>query len=135
MAGTASPGSSDGPTFAPPPLPPGWIAQWDATSSKYYFVQLSTGISQWDTPTESAPTGADTPGPRGDHPYGVPGQGGQVITHPDGTHTVKHPDGTLEPLNPREDGTRGVGGPTGDRGLGVSTLPVSVRMLLSRFVE
>jgi hypothetical protein len=123
MAGTASPGSSDGPTFAPPPLPAGWIAQWDAVSSKYYFVQLSTGVSQWDTPTESAPTGADTPGPRGDHPYGVPHAGQQqVITHPDGTHTLKHPDGRMEPVNPREDGTRAIGGggPTGDRGLGVS---------------
>ncbi len=125
MTGRASPGSSDGPTYAPPPLPAGWIAQWDAVSSKYYFVQLSTGVSQWETPSEAAPTGADTPGPRNEHPYGTPGgqQGGQqVITHPDGTRTVKHPDGTLEPVLP-QDGTRGgPGGQTGDRGLGVSFL-------------
>lgn len=100
-------------------MPAGWIAQWDAVSGKYYFVQLSTGLSQWDTPTESAPTGADTPGPRESHPYGLPA-GAQVITHPDGSRTVKHTDGTMEPLNPREDGTRGIGGggPTGDRGFG-----------------
>lgn len=123
MAGTASPGSSSGPTFAPPPLPPGWIAQWDAVSGKYYFVQLSTGVSQWDTPTESAPTGLDTPAPPSEHPYGAPGPGGaQIITHPDGTRTVKHPDGTMEPILPgQEPGTRGVGGP-GDRGLGVSLM-------------
>jgi hypothetical protein len=47
----------EGPSFAPPPLPEGWIAQWDGMSKKYYFVQLSTGASQWDTPTHAAPTG------------------------------------------------------------------------------
>ena len=133
MGGPASPGSSDGPTFAPPPLPPGWIAQWDAVSSKYYFVQLSTGVSQWETPTESAPTGADTPNPRNEHPYGTPtpgggggggGGSGHVITHPDGSQTVKHADGSMEPVDSgRGDGTRGIGGggdQTGDRSLGVS---------------
>lgn len=44
-----------GPSFAPPQLPPGWIAQWDAASGKYYFVQLATGQSQWEVPTEAAP--------------------------------------------------------------------------------
>ena len=120
MAGPGSPGGS-GPTFAPPPLPAGWIAQWDGGSKKYYFVQLSTGVSQWDTPTDAAPVGGGTPAARSDHPYGVPGRG-EVITHPDGSQTVKHPDGTLEPVLPSGgDGTRGIGGdgPTGDRGLGV----------------
>jgi len=121
MAGPASPGS-DGPTFAPPPLPPGWIAQWDGKSKKYYFVQLSTGVSQWETPTDAAPIGGGTPAP-GEHPYGVPGGSGQpeIITHPDGTQTAKYPDGRLEAVSPREDGTRGFGGSPGtDRGLGVS---------------
>jgi hypothetical protein len=45
----------EGPSFDPPQLPPGWIAQWDATSKKYYFVQLATGQSQWEVPTEAAP--------------------------------------------------------------------------------
>ena len=120
MAGPASPGS-EGPTFAPPQLPPGWIAQWDGTSKKYYYVQLSTGVSQWDTPTEAAPVGG-TPGQNVEHPYGVPGGGAgqpQLITHPDGTQTVKHADGTMEPVMPGGDGTRGVDGPNGERGFGV----------------
>jgi hypothetical protein len=126
MAGPASPGS-EGPTFAPPPLPAGWIAQWDASSKKYYFVQLSTGQSQWETPTEAAPVG-ETPAARNEHPYGVPNANANadIIVHPDGSQTARYPDGRLEPVNPREDGsttpgTRGVtgGGGGGDRSLGV----------------
>lgn len=120
MSGPGSPGQ-EGPTFAPPHLPPGWIAQWDANSKKYYYVQLSTGVSQWDVPTDAAPVGG-TPASTNEHPYGVPGQR-QLITHPDGTQTVKHPDGSLEPVMPNEaGGTRGIDsdGPNGDRGLGVS---------------
>lgn len=37
------------------------IAQWDGSSRKYYFVQISTGTSQWDVPTQAAPT-VPTPG-------------------------------------------------------------------------
>ncbi|ROW00630.1 hypothetical protein VSDG_03264 [Cytospora chrysosperma] len=118
MSGPGSPGQ-EGPTFAPPQLPWGWIAQWDANSKKYYFVQLSTGVSQWEVPTDAAPIGG-TPASAVEHPYGVPGQP-QLITHPDGTQTVKHPDGTMEPVMPDEAGNaRGIAGdgPTGDRGLG-----------------
>ena len=120
MAGPASPGN-EGPTFAPPNLPPGWIAQWDGNSRKYYFVQLSTGVSQWDTPTDDAPVGG-TPAQPTEHPYGYPGSSSaEVITHPDGTQTVKHADGTMEPIMaPGAAGTRGVDGPSGDRGIGVS---------------
>lgn len=115
MAGPTSP-AAEGPTFAPPPLPAGWIAQWDGSSKKYYFVQLSTGVSQWDTPTEPAFTGS-TPAQNVEHPYGTPSQP-ELITHPDGSQTVRHADGTMEPILP--DGARGAGGPTGDRGIGVS---------------
>lgn len=118
MAGPASPGT-EGPTFEPPQLPPGWIAQWDASSKKYYYVSISSGVSQWETPTEAAPGGTPAQGP--EHPYGVPGQQ-EVITHPDGTQTVKHSDGRMEPLLPT-DGSRGVDGPNGDRSLGVSDSP------------
>ncbi|ROT43372.1 hypothetical protein SODALDRAFT_319847 [Sodiomyces alkalinus F11] len=119
MTGPTSPGA-EGPTFAPPHLPPGWIAQWDGASRKYYFVQLSTGISQWDVPTEAAPTGS-TPAPVGEHPYGIPPQR-ELITHPDGSQTLRYADGTMEPVNPPmpPDGptARGGDGPVGDRGLG-----------------
>lgn len=123
MPGPASPGGS-GPTYGPPSLPPGWIAQWDGSSKKYYFVQLSTGVSQWETPTDAAPVGGGTPAATSDHPYGVPGGGSgqsELITHPDGTQTIKYPDGRLEPvLPPGTEGSRGIGGGGGtDRGLGV----------------
>lgn len=117
MAGPTSP-SAEGPTYAPPPLPAGWIAQWDGASKKYYFVQLSTGVSQWETPTEAAPSG-NTPAQPSDHPYGTPGVGGfqpEVITHPDGSQTIRHADGSMEPII--SPGMRGAS-PNGERGLGV----------------
>lgn len=107
MPGTSTPGA-EGPTFAPPSLPAGWIAQWDGSSRKYYYVQLATGVSQWDVPTDPVQTG--TPVPGAEHPYGSPAP--QVITHPDGSQTIKHSDGTMEPILPD--------GPAGERGLGVS---------------
>ncbi|KAK9783944.1 hypothetical protein AB5N19_09885 [Seiridium cardinale] len=113
MAGPASPGT-EGPTFEPPQLPPGWIAQWDGASKKYYFVSISTGVSQWETPNSAAPGG--TPAQQQEHPYGVPKP--ELITHPDGTQTVRHADGRMEPVLPPGDGTRGVGGETGDRSIG-----------------
>lgn len=134
MAGPASPGS-EGPSFAPPPLPPGWIAQWDASSRKYYYVQLSTGVSQWEVPTTAAPVGGGTPTPshaESDHPFGGPpsaaglggaNNGSSMFTHPDGSQTIRHADGRLEPVMPADNGTRGVSnGPSGERGLGVSSL-------------
>lgn len=116
MAGPTSP-SAEGPTFAPPALPAGWIAQWDGASKKYYYVQLATGVSQWDVPTQAAQTGT-TPGQHVEHPYGHPPPQPELITHPDGSQTVKHADGTMEPI--MADGSRGVDGPNGERGLGVS---------------
>lgn len=74
MSGPATPGQ-EGPSYSPPSLPQGWIAQWDATSKKYYFVQLSTGHSQWETPTHAAPTvGTPTPTPGQEtSPFAQPG--------------------------------------------------------------
>lgn len=123
MAGPTSP-SASGPTFAPPTLPAGWIAQWDGSSKKYYYVQLSTGVSQWDTPTEAVQTG-NTPFHATEHPYGTPGQPQpEVITHEDGSQTMRFPDGTMEPI--LTDGMRGGDGPNGERGLGVSRFPTDV---------
>ncbi|KAF2238258.1 hypothetical protein EV356DRAFT_302812 [Viridothelium virens] len=70
-----------GPDTNPPSLPPGWdrIAQWDASSRKYYYVQLSTGQSTWDLPTEAAP-GVPTPDPTPSNttgPYPPPATGGE----------------------------------------------------------
>ncbi len=93
-------------------------------------MQLSTGFSQWDTPTDAAPVGG-TPATDRDHPYGGPPGPDQIITHPDGSQTIKHSDGSMEPVLPMgaaqppqsQAASRGVGGPgaggDGERGLGV----------------
>ncbi|KAF2261674.1 hypothetical protein CC78DRAFT_345625 [Lojkania enalia] len=87
-----------------PKLPAGWIAQWDNTSRKYYYVQISTGVSQWELPTSEAPVGGGSHG-------GTPA--------PSANPYDKPADGTQGP--DVGEGTRGVDGPTGDRagGLGV----------------
>jgi hypothetical protein len=103
----------EGPSYAPPPLPEGWIAQWDGISRKYYFVQLSTGASQWETPTHAAPTGPTPQAtPQGiEHPYGTPGQqDGEIVDNQDGTRSIRYADGRVEPL-----------GQDGERSLGVSS--------------
>jgi hypothetical protein len=105
----------EGPSFGPPSLPEGWIAQWDGMGRKYYFVQLSTGASQWETPTQAAPTGP-TPNatPQGiEHPYGTPAQQdqGELITNPDGSRSVRMPDGSVQLV-----------GADGERSLGVSSV-------------
>lgn len=125
MTGPTSPGT-EGPTFAPPSLPAGWIAQWDSASRKYYYVQLSTGVSQWELPTEAV---LGTPAQQAEHPYGTPPQP-QIITHPDGSQTVKHADGTMEPVMP--DGSRGGDGPSGNRGIGVSSRACALAVQLLR---
>ena len=70
-------------------------------SKKYYFVQLSTGASQWDTPTQAAPTGPTpqaTPQGGLEHPYGTPGQQDlDIVNNADGSQSIRHSDGTLEP--------------------------------------
>lgn len=70
-------------------------------SKKYYFVQLSTGASQWDTPTQAAPSGPTpqaTPQGGLEHPYGTPGQQDlDIVNNADGSQSIRHPDGTLEP--------------------------------------
>lgn len=67
--------SDSGPSLAPPTVPPGWIAQWDANSSRYYYVMISTGATQWEVPTVAAaghtPMTSPAPGPGG---YLPPGQ-------------------------------------------------------------
>jgi hypothetical protein len=79
-------------------------------SHKYYFVQLSTGASQWETPTHPAPTGPTpqvTPEAGLEHLYGTPAQD-EVVEGRDGTRCVRYADGSVEPLG-AADGERGLG--------------------------
>ena len=84
-------------------------------SRKYYFVQLSTGESTWETPTHPAPTGPTpqaTPQGGVEHPYGTPsGDDGQVITNQDGSQSIRYADGRVEPLP--ADGDRSLSGNIG----------------------
>lgn len=84
---------NEGPSHEPPALPAGWIAQWDAESGKYYFVELSTRQTRWDVPTASS---SSTP------------------------YEERSNSGLGQQQQPGE-GERGVGGdgPEGERGLGV----------------
>ncbi len=45
------------PQFDPtgrPLVPPGWLAQYDDNSKAWYYVEQSTGKSQWDPPPQAA---------------------------------------------------------------------------------
>ncbi|RDW83135.1 hypothetical protein BP5796_04626 [Coleophoma crateriformis] len=106
-----SPGQ-EGPSFGPPQVPQGWIAQWDGVSRKYYFVQLATGESTWETPTQPAPAGPTPQAtPQGvDHPHGLPEEGhegGTLISNADGSQSIRYPDGRIEPYNGESDRSLG----------------------------
>jgi hypothetical protein len=74
------------------------------SSRKYYYVQISTGVSQWDLPTSEAPIGAGS------------------------SHST--PAQTTNPYSTPDEGTRGVPGhgESTDRagGLGVRSMRASV---------
>ncbi|KAI4212991.1 MAG: hypothetical protein LQ351_004335 [Letrouitia transgressa] len=64
---------------APPPLPPGWVAQWDQNSQRYYYLEQATGRTQWELPQGGPPPlggygsyGGPASGPGG---YGGPAPG------------------------------------------------------------
>ncbi|EOD52188.1 putative ww domain-containing protein [Neofusicoccum parvum UCRNP2] len=86
-----------------PKLPSGWIAQWDSSSRKYYYVQISTGVSQWDLPTSEAPAGPSR------RPEQIPATALDNGTM-SGTDPTRGADGNKEEYS-------------GDRGLGVSPRP------------
>lgn len=72
-----------------PPLPPGWIAQFDQNSQRWYYVEQQTGRTQWDPPSHGGyappPTGPSDAyagdrghgaGPGAYNQYGGPVPGG-----------------------------------------------------------
>lgn len=49
-----------------PPLPHGWIAQFDQNSQRWYYVEQATGRTQWDPPQQPhGGYGAPPPPPGG----------------------------------------------------------------------
>ncbi|KAG0157167.1 hypothetical protein PDIDSM_4352 [Penicillium digitatum] len=47
-----APADTAGPSSPPPQLPEGWLPQWEGVGRKWYYVQRTTGKSQWEIPTE-----------------------------------------------------------------------------------
>lgn len=43
-----------------PPAPPGWRQEFDPQTRRWYYLNLVTGHSQWDSPTNSQPLRAQT---------------------------------------------------------------------------
>ena len=73
-----APPPSHAPSTGGPPLPPGWIAQWDQNSQRYYYLDQATGRTQWELP--QAPQGSYPPPgaskgsfPPAGAPMGAPG--------------------------------------------------------------
>ncbi|KAL8923100.1 MAG: hypothetical protein Q9208_004784 [Pyrenodesmia sp. 3 TL-2023] len=71
----APPASHPNPTGGPPSLPPGWVAQWDPNSQRYYFLEQATGRTQWDPPQHFMGSHGAFPPPSG--PLGGPPGGPQ----------------------------------------------------------
>ncbi|KAL8858804.1 MAG: hypothetical protein Q9178_004721 [Gyalolechia marmorata] len=71
----SAPPPSHGTSTSLPPLPQGWIAQWDQNSQRYYYLEPATGRTQWELPQPShggfAPPGAP---PMNSHGYDSHGQ-------------------------------------------------------------
>lgn len=42
------------PPVPPPPLPLGWIQEWEPSLRRAYFVETATGRSQWESPMADA---------------------------------------------------------------------------------
>ncbi|KAF1996771.1 hypothetical protein P154DRAFT_537707 [Amniculicola lignicola CBS 123094] len=52
-------------------LPPGWVAQWHSTSNKHYYVNASTGETQWTYPKPASTNAmAGTTPTQTSNPYG-----------------------------------------------------------------
>jgi len=56
-------------SYAPPPGPPppsipqGWKAQYDGNHKEWFYVNLNTGVSQWDAPSKDVFNAPDDPPP------------------------------------------------------------------------
>ncbi|CRL18337.1 WW/Rsp5/WWP [Penicillium camemberti] len=68
-----APADTAGPSSPPPQLPEGWLPQWEGVGRKWYYVQRTTGKSQWEIPTEPIVlTPSTTPIPIGAGPSREP---------------------------------------------------------------
>jgi len=86
------PAAPSGPVYQPPPgkppIPAGWIPQWDNQYRRWYYVEQSSGRSQWEAPGyDHSGAHADTRG-HGSSSQGYGGYGGHSSSgyHYDGGH-------------------------------------------------
>ncbi|KAI0467007.1 hypothetical protein F4859DRAFT_495965 [Xylaria cf. heliscus] len=62
-----------------PPLPHGWIPQWDRQYQRWYYAEEATGRTQWEAPGGRSSENRGWGGPSGDYsqpPHGTPGYEG-----------------------------------------------------------
>lgn len=100
---------SNGPSFAPPQLPLGWIAQWDPKNKRYYFVQPSTGTTTWEVPQHPS-SAANSPAPH-QNPYPTPGPEQQYGAYQvEQTTVMQTPGGEAHVQSTRAGGFGGIAG-------------------------
>ncbi|KAL0145322.1 hypothetical protein V8B55DRAFT_1460610 [Mucor lusitanicus] len=103
----------------PPQLPPGWIALWDETTQRYYYVEQATGTTQWELPSgasRSAEAGMGGAGEASSYGGGYPQQSSSPYPQQPGAS----PNAAVATAYPTQDGTpTGELNPDGtDRGIG-----------------
>lgn len=103
----APPPSHAGPP-GQPPLPPGWITQFDQKSQRWYFVEQATGRTQWDPPAAAhinyapPPTGPSDPY-AGDRGHGeAPGAPGGFYNQYGGAMPAGGPGGSGRDQNAQQ---------------------------------
>lgn len=90
-----------GPLSGPPGVAPGWTAQWDANSQRWYYLEQATGRTQWDPPPfqpaygaypSSGPGNVEPPNSYNrDAPHGTPYGGQPYESGQYGTHQGQYP--------------------------------------------
>ncbi|KAJ5357710.1 hypothetical protein N7541_004868 [Penicillium brevicompactum] len=88
-----APADTAGPSSPPPQLPEGWLPQWEGVRRQWYYVQRTTGKSQWEIPTEPIHLTPSTTPSIGGGPSQAPQQANNITP---GAGSENHMEG--EPL-------------------------------------
>ncbi|KAI0970420.1 hypothetical protein F4678DRAFT_436771 [Xylaria arbuscula] len=85
-----------------PPLPPGWIPQWDQKYQRWYYAEEATGHTQWEAPGSrtSESRGWAPSGDYGAASHGAPGYGGYENRGSSGYGYEQHGGGGYGGYNP-----------------------------------
>lgn len=51
---SSAPPSARPPHYPPPPLPYGWVQEWEPRERRAFFVETATGRSEWTLPADAA---------------------------------------------------------------------------------